>query len=106
MIVRSWEGRARAGSADAYLAHLTDEVIPQIRAVPGCRGVQVLRGVEGDSDSFMVLTFWSDLATIGGFSGADPERAVVPPEAQALLARFDERARHFDVAWEMFQDDS
>jgi len=104
VIVRSWEGRARAGSADAYLAHLTEEVVPQIRAVSGCRGVQVLRGVDASSDTFMVLTLWSDLSAIEGFSGPDPEHAVVPAEAQALLSEFDERARHFEVAWEMFQD--
>ncbi len=105
MIVRSWEGRAKVGSADAYLAHLTEEVVPEIQAMAGCRGVQVLRGVRDGSDRFMVLTFWSELSAIEEFAGSDAEHAVVPPEARALLADFDDRARHFEVAWEMLRSD-
>lgn len=97
MIVRSWEGVARPGKADAYLTHLTDHILPEIRSVPGNAGAQVLQGVGGDSDRFMVLTFWTDLGVIEAFAGTDIGHAVVPPEAQAVLADFDERARHFDV---------
>jgi len=32
------------------------------------------------------------------FAGEDYERAVIEPEARALLTRHDERSEHFDVA--------
>lgn len=97
MIVRSWEGVARPGMADAYLSHLTDHILPEIRSVSGNAGAQVLQGVGGETDRFMVLTFWTDLADIEAFAGADIGHAVVPAEAQAVLASYDERARHFEM---------
>jgi hypothetical protein len=34
---------------------------------------------------------------VRAFAGEDYELAVVPPEARALLTRFDERSRHYEV---------
>jgi hypothetical protein len=31
------------------------------------------------------------------FAGADPERAVVEPEARAVLADYDDFVRHYEV---------
>jgi heme-degrading monooxygenase HmoA len=99
MLVRSWEGRTRAGAEAKYLAFLTDVMVPKIRSLPGNLGAQVLKG-HTDSSRFVVLSYWVDLESIERFSGSDPEHAVVPPEARALLADFDERARHYDVVLE------
>ncbi len=98
MIVRLWTGTAHRGEEAEYLAHLREAVIPEIRALPGARGVRVLRGVEPDDAEFVVMTYWADLEAVKGFAGADARVAVVPPEAQALLARFDREAQHFEVA--------
>lgn len=105
MVIRSWEGTARSGAGDEYLAYLTNAVVGEIRAVPGCLGVRVLRRVD-DPDCFVVQSHWTDAEAIGRFAGPDPELAVVPPEARALLADFDHRARHFDVAADFFPDPS
>jgi hypothetical protein len=37
------------------------------------------------------------LDAVRAFAGEDFSRAVVPPKAQALLARFDERSAHYEV---------
>jgi hypothetical protein len=37
------------------------------------------------------------MAAIERFAGADVTAAVVEPEAQALLTRFDSRVEHFEV---------
>ncbi|MBI4274714.1 MAG: antibiotic biosynthesis monooxygenase, partial [Rhizobiales bacterium] len=37
------------------------------------------------------------MADVKAFAGEDYETAVVPPKARDLLARFDQRARHFVV---------
>ena len=49
---------------------------------------------------FVVATRWSSLAAIEAFAGADMDRAVVEPAARAALTRFDDRATHYDVAFE------
>ncbi len=94
MVIRSWSGTARSGAAEAYLAFLTEVMVPRILALPGCLGAEVFRrGVH----QFVVQSRWVDEASIQRFAGSDPEHAVVPEEARALLADFDDRARHFQV---------
>ena len=39
------------------------------------------------------------LDAVRAFAGDDYERAVVPPKARALLARFDARSQHYEVIW-------
>lgn len=96
MVIRSWDGTARPGAAEEYLAFLTEVMVPAIVAMPGCLGVEVLRRA-GAGDHFRVQSRWADEDAIRAFAGDDPEHAVVPEAARALLASFDERARHFDV---------
>jgi hypothetical protein len=45
----------------------------------------------------VTLTLFESLEAVRAFAGTDHEVAVVPPEARALLSRFDERSAHFDV---------
>ena len=100
VIARTWNGSARSDQADAYVAHLRERTFPQLRAIPGHRGAYVLRRARGVDVEFTVVTLWESLEAIAGFSGDDPEQAVVPPEAQALLTSYDPRAVHWDVALE------
>ncbi len=93
MIARTWSGTSRPDSGDAYLAHLESVVLPEIRHIDGHRGAYVLR----DGDEFQVVTLWDSMEAIRRFAGDEPEAAVVPKEARALLARFDERVRHFEI---------
>jgi quinol monooxygenase YgiN len=96
MVIRSWQGTARPGAGDDYLTYLAEVMLPRIRALPGCLGVHVLRR-SGSEDVFVVQSHWSDAESIARFSGPDPEHAVVPDEARALLTDFEDRARHFEV---------
>ena len=41
-----------------------------------------------------MVTRWTSIEAIRGFAGEDLERAVVEPEARALLVSFDERVQH------------
>lgn len=101
MIVRSWSGATKPGAAQAYLAFLEGSILPEIREVPGNLGARVLRGTAGDSDSFIVQTYWVDLESVAAFAGADIGVAVVSEEAQELLATYDRRAEHFDVVLDL-----
>ena len=98
MIARTWNGTTRPEHADAYVAHLRTRTFPQLAALPGHRGAYVLRRTARDAVAFTVVTLWESIDAIARFAGADPEAAVVPAEAQALLATYDDRAVHWEVA--------
>ena len=98
MLARIWKGTTKPAMADRYVSHLQESVIPELGAIPGFRGIYVLRRAEAGADEFLVLTLWESLHRLERFSGPDAERAVVPPKAQALLASFEIRATHFHVA--------
>jgi heme-degrading monooxygenase HmoA len=94
MIARLWRGRAgSAENGDAYQRHVMGQVFPALRKVSGHRGGQVLRR----HDEFLVITFWDSMDAIRRFAGEDSERAVVEPEARAVLAEFDDFVRHYEV---------
>ena len=97
MIARTWSGAARPETVDAYLAHLRDKTLPVIAGLEGHRGAYVLRRASDDQVLVTVITLWESIEAIARFSGDDVEAAVVPPEAQALLASWDIRAVHWEV---------
>jgi heme-degrading monooxygenase HmoA len=97
VIARTWKGTARPDRADAYVRHLREQTFERLATIPGFREAQVLRRQNGGIIEFTVITWWDSREAIGGFAGADPERAVVPLAAQALLASWDDRAVHWDV---------
>jgi len=97
MIARMWSGVARPETIDAYLAHLRDKTLPAIEGLEGHRGAYVLRRGAGEEVLVTVITLWESVDAIRRFSGDDVEAAVVPPEAQALLASWDVRVVHWDV---------
>jgi len=94
MIARLWRGVAgSAAGADAYQRHVTTRVLPSLSALAGHCGARVLRRDE----EFLVVTFWESMDAVREFAGADPERAVVEPEARAVLREYDERVSHYEV---------
>lgn len=100
MIARLWRGAAEAGNADAYQRHATTTVFPSLRGIPGHRGACLLRRAVGGRTEFLAVTLWDSIDAIRGFAGADAEKAVVEPEARAVLADCDDVARHYEVAYD------
>ena len=98
-VARSWWARATPAGADAYLAHFPGAVLPALRETGGHhRGALVLRRPEGGLVRITVLTLWESMAAVERFAGADGEAAVVEPAARAVLADFDSRVEHFELA--------
>jgi heme-degrading monooxygenase HmoA len=97
MIARVWHGSTRPADADRYMSHLRQNVLPELDAIDGFRGVQVLRRSRGDRVDFIVMTTWESVEAIARFAGVDPEAAVVAPEAQAILTAYDRRAAHYEL---------
>src|SRR5215472_6328545 len=97
MILRMWKARSTADQSAAYIEHATKKVFPTIRAIQGHRGEYLLRRpVQGDVE-LVVLTLWDSMESVRKFAGKEPDRAVVDPEAQAILTSFDESVIHYEV---------
>jgi heme-degrading monooxygenase HmoA len=105
MIVRIWRGREGKGHAGAYRRHLEGAVFPQLAALPGFMGASLLQRDEGGEAEMLVMTKWASMEAIEAFSGPRPERAVVEPEARAVLASFDEVVTHHEVVSEIAAPD-
>jgi heme-degrading monooxygenase HmoA len=97
MIGRLWHGWTTPENGDAYEALLRSEVLPGIHRVDGFHGAYLLRREAGDEIEFVTLTLFESLDAVRSFAGRDYEAAVVPPEARALLSRFDERSAHYEI---------
>ena len=104
MITRVWHGWTTPANADAYEQLLRAEIFTGIlaRAIPGFRGIQLLRRdpplrKAPAEVEFVTIMRFESLDAVRAFAGEDYEVAVVPPKAQALLARYDDRSSHYEV---------
>jgi heme-degrading monooxygenase HmoA len=99
VIVRCWQGWTTPENADAYERLLRTEVFPGISAkgVAGYRGIELLRRAVGHEVEFMTVMWFDSLEAVTAFAGEDHEAAYVPAKARQVLARFDRRARHYDL---------
>ena len=99
MIFRIWHGWTTPQNADAYERIVQHEVFEMIAAkkVEGYRGIDLIRRDYGaDEVEFVTIMRFDSLDSVKRFMGADYERSFVPPQARAVLKRFDERAQHYD----------
>lgn len=99
MICRIWHGYASAANADRYEHIVRSSVIPGIEArrVPGFLHIDLVRRSSNDGAEFVTIMWFTDLDSVRRFVGDDYEASHVPAEARAVLARFDERAAHYEV---------
>ncbi|HKV40957.1 MAG TPA: hypothetical protein VJX67_17250, partial [Blastocatellia bacterium] len=96
-ILRFWRARSTVESVGKYVEHATSTVFPALRAIEGHRGAYLLRRVAGGTVELAVLTLWESMEAVRKFAGMDPTKAVVEPEAQAVLTSFDDYVTHYDV---------
>ena len=99
MICRLWRGWTRPENADAYQRIVHTEVIPGIEArkIPGFRHIDLMKRDLGNEIEFQTLMWFESLSAIKAFMGEDFEVSHVPPQARAVLKRFDERSTHYEV---------
>jgi len=97
MIAREWRAWAVPPNDALYERHFREAVLPHLREIPGCVRAQLLRREADGEVELIAVTYYESLAAIRAFAGDDLERAVVAPDARAVLARFDERCRHYEV---------
>lgn len=99
MIARIWRGQATRENADAYYRHVTGKVFPALQAIAGHKGAYLLQRDNAGGVEFLAVTLWESLEVIRQFAGGNAEVAVVEPAAQAVLADYDDFARHFAVTY-------
>lgn len=99
MIARIWRGQATADKAENYQRHFTEHVAPHLKDLPGHRGAYLLRREDHGEVEFLAVTLWDSIESVQAFAGANPDAAVVEPEGRAALSRFDDFARHYDIAY-------
>lgn len=99
MISRIWHGWTSPANADAYESLLKEEIFVGIgrRAIPGYRGIHLLRRDLGGEVEFVTIMRFDSIEAVRAFAGEDYEAAVVPPKARALLSRYDGRSQHYEV---------
>jgi hypothetical protein len=99
LICRIWRGWTTPQNAPAYEAVVRGEVIPGIEAmaIPGFRHIDLMRREAQGEVEFATIMWFDDLDAIIAFAGEDYEVSHVPGPAQAVLARFDRRAAHYEV---------
>jgi len=99
VISRVWYGWTSRENADAYEALLKSEIFTGIasRGIAGYKGIQLFRRYVGEEVEFVTVMWFDSVDAVRGFAGEDYEAAVVPPQARALLSRFDERSQHYEV---------
>jgi antibiotic biosynthesis monooxygenase (ABM) superfamily enzyme len=98
VIARLWRGWTSPQNAEPYERFLREQMFPSMRRVPGFRGVELLRRDADNEIAFVTISRFDSLDAVRAFAGDDYERAVIEPEARALLSRADERSEHFEVA--------
>jgi len=98
VIARLWHGWTRREDAEAYEEFLRTAMFPSMHRVAGFRGAELLRRDAGDEVALVTITRFDSVDAVRAFAGEDYELAVVEPEARRLLARFDERSTHYEIA--------
>ncbi len=97
MILRQWTARTTPENAPLYARHVTTKVFPALARIQGHRGAYLLQRERGETMEIVVFTLWDSMDAVRKFAGAEAEKAVVEPEAQAVLTDFDKTVTHFGV---------
>lgn len=98
-VARLWRGWTTLDNADSYQHVVSQDVLPGIaaRGLAGYDGAFLLRRELDDEVEFATLMLFDSRQAVAAFAGPDHAAAYVPPQARAVLARFDDRSAHFDV---------
>jgi hypothetical protein len=99
VICRLWRGWTTPENAVAYQRIVHSDVIPGIEArkIPGFRHIDLMKRDLGDEVEFQTLMWFDSFDAIKAFMGEDYAVSHVPPQARAVLKRFDERAAHYEM---------
>ena len=97
MIARRWTARASVEGGRAYIEFFSEVLTPALAHIDGHAGALVFDRQLKDGVEITVLTFWESMEAVARFAGDAPERAIVEPEARAVLRDFDATVDHLTL---------
>jgi heme-degrading monooxygenase HmoA len=97
LIARIWRGHTLPERAEEYTTYLDEAGVRKIAAIPGNRGVQMLRGASGDLVEFQVLSYWDSLDAVKRFAGDDIEKVNHLPRDPEYMVGAAPAVRHYEV---------
>jgi|HubBroStandDraft_6_1064221.scaffolds.fasta_scaffold15919_4 hypothetical protein len=99
MITRIWHGWTTPANAPVYENLLRSEIFTGIaaRRIEGYRGISLCKRDSGEEAEFVTIMWFDSINAVRAFAGENYEVAVVPPEARAVLSRFDSVSQHYDT---------
>ena len=99
MILRLWRGWTTPENAERYEELIATAIFPGIlaRTIAGLEGLELFRQPIETEVEFMTLMRFASWDSVKAFAGPDWAASVVPPAARAVLARFDEKATHYEL---------
>jgi len=80
-----------------WINHLNTQTFPQLAKIRGFVEGFILKRIVDDGVEFLIVTDWESIDAIREFAGDQPDLAVVPPRAQAMMVRYDSIVRHYEV---------
>jgi hypothetical protein len=98
MILRMWRGWTTPESADRYEELIRATIFPGIlgKTIMGLEGLELFRRPLVAEVEFMTLMRFTSWDALKAFAGPNWEVSVVPAVARAVLARFEEKAAHYE----------
>jgi len=96
MIARIWRGVTSAEQAEEYFEYLMETGLKDYRAVPGNRGVQVLRRTYEGKAEFLLISLWESYEAIRAEAVDDIERAVYYSKDQEFLLELEPKVIHYE----------
>ena len=98
MIERHWTGIARTDQSDNYIRHLITQTFPKVASMKGFIKASILKRPIDEGVEFLIVTVWESIEAVRQFAGEQVDVANVPAEARAMMVKFDEFAKHYEVA--------
>ena len=97
MISRHWRGVAKPEEADHYIHHLRNDTFPKLAKIDGFIKASILKGSTAEGTEFLIVTTWESIEAIRQFAGGAAQTAVVPPEVQAMMVKYDREVAHYEI---------
>jgi len=100
LISRHWKGVAKSEEADNYIHHLRNKTFPELARIDGFVRASILRRSTREGTEFLVVTTWQSFEAIRRFAGESVNTAVVPPEVQEMMLKYDREVTHYEIVEE------
>lgn len=105
LIAREWHALATMSGSGRYTEYVREQLCPSLKKRSGFLALYLFRvATAEDMSALTVITVWASADAVREFAGDDLTRAVVEPEAQQMLTRFDETVRLHEVALAFHRD--